>query len=68
MKDAKNMVLKVVGIMAAVMVCMAAYYGISMFQLQNDIHILDQQGFVIAIACACSAMACRRKKQQKAEV
>ncbi len=69
MKNAKNVkkaILWTVAVVALAVVIMAAYYGISMFQLQNNIKLLDTMALSF-IGVLCAYVAIRTSKKEKTE-
>lgn len=62
MKNVKKTVCRVVGIVGLVFLCVAAYYGISMFQLQNNIQILNPMLLsTLGVLSSCAAIYAGKK-------
>jgi len=60
-----NKVLKVVGVLALVVVSVAAYMGLKFYELENGLHLMDSATCLfaaVAVFCSLAAM----KKENKA--
>ena len=65
-KNLKNVVVRVAGVVGFAVLCMAAYYGLSMFILQNGVQNMSSMLCpVVAVACACIAIGAERKQKAK---
>ena len=63
-KNAKKAVVTTVGVIGAAVLIMAAYYGMSMFRLENNLNFLNPMS-CSAIAVLCSAVAIHYGKKEK---
>ena len=67
-KNVKKAVVRVADIVGLAVVCMAAYYGLSMFALQNDLKFLSNGMPYAVIAIVCSLFAMRSAKKARETV
>ncbi|MBR4084023.1 MAG: hypothetical protein IKK33_07050 [Lachnospiraceae bacterium] len=65
-KNLKDVVVKVAGVVGFAVLCMVAYYGLSMFLLQNGVQNMTSMLCpVVAVACACIAIGAEGKQKAK---